>query len=118
MAFTLAPGTQQLFNLEIALGIPEGTYGQLHIRSSLAKNHGLTLLAGVIDADYCGLICMILRNLGTTPFTFTPGDNPVAQIVLNKIAMPPVQEVQNLDTTTRCSRGLLLLVTVSKGFKG
>jgi hypothetical protein len=51
-AFMLTPGTQQLLNLELALGIPEGTYGQLHIRSSLAKNHGLILLAGVIDTDY------------------------------------------------------------------
>jgi dUTP pyrophosphatase len=50
-AFTLTPGTQQLLNLELALGIPEGTYGQLHIQSSLAKK-GLTVLAGVIDADY------------------------------------------------------------------
>jgi hypothetical protein len=55
----------------------------------------------VIDADYQGPICMILQNLGTNPFVFTPGDNPVAQIVLNKIATPLVQETQNLDTTHR-----------------
>src|SRR5215203_2057794 len=89
-AFTLAPGTQQLLNIEISLAIPEGSYGQLHIRSSLAKK-GLTVLAGVIDADYRGPICILLRNLGTEPFTFTPGDNLVAQIVLNRISTPPVQ---------------------------
>ena len=99
-AFTLAPGEQQLLNLELALGIPEETYGQLHIRSSLAKK-GLTVLAGVIDADYHGPIGIILRNLGTTPFVFTPGDNPVAQLVLNKIATPPVQEVTDLEDTSR-----------------
>ena len=98
--FTLAPGTQQLLNLELALGIPEGTYGQLHIRSSLAKKHGLTLLAGVIDADYRGPICIILRNLGTEPFTFTPGDNPVAQIILNKIATPWSKKYKTLTSPT------------------
>src|SRR5215203_3786145 len=99
-AFTLAPGEQQLLNLELALGIPEGTYGQLHIRSSLAKKKGLTVLAGVIDADYRGPINIILHNLGNEPFTFVPGDNPVAQIVLNQIATPPVQEVPDLEDTT------------------
>src|SRR4051812_36268424 len=32
---------------------------------------------------------------------FTPGDNPVAQIVLNKIMTPEVQEVEILKTTQR-----------------
>jgi hypothetical protein len=57
-AFTLAPGTQQLLNIELSLAIPEGHYGQLHIRSSLAKK-GLTVLAGVIDADYRGPLGII-----------------------------------------------------------
>ena len=99
-AFTLAPGERQLLNLNLALGIPEGTYGQLHIRSSLAKK-GLTVLAGVIDADYRGPIGVILQNLGTDPFSFKPGDNPVAQIVLNRISTPPIQEVLTLDSTNR-----------------
>ena len=100
-AFTLAPGEWQLLNLDLALGIPEGTYGQLHIRSSLAKKKGLTILAGVIDADYRGPIGVILQNLGTEPFTFTPGDSPVAQIVLNQISTPPIQEVGDLEETDR-----------------
>src|SRR5690349_23142364 len=99
-AFTLAPGTQQLLNIELSLAIPEGSYGQLHIRSSLAKK-GLTILAGVIDADYRGPVGILIRNLGTDPFTFTPGDPPVAQIVLNRIITPQVQEVQELNTTKR-----------------
>jgi deoxyuridine 5'-triphosphate nucleotidohydrolase len=99
-AFTLAPGTQQLLNLELSLAIPEGSYGQLHIRSSLAKQ-GLTVLAGVIDADYRGLVGIIIQNLGTEPFTFAPGDPPVAQIVLNQIITPLVQEVGDLDHTAR-----------------
>ena len=82
------------------MAIPEGSYGQLHIRSSLAKK-GLTVLAGVIDADYRGPICILIRNLGTDTLTFTPGDDPVAQIVLNQIITPLVQEVPELDVTTR-----------------
>jgi len=53
----------------------------------------------VIDADYRGPVGILIRNLGTDPFTFTPGDPPVAQIVLNRIITPQVQEVQELNTT-------------------
>jgi hypothetical protein len=55
----LAPGEQQLINTGIAIAIPEGYYGQLSPRSSLAKK-GITVEGGVIDSDYQGPIKVIL----------------------------------------------------------
>src|SRR5436309_15946642 len=49
--FQLQPGEQQLIDTGIAIAIPEGYYGQLHSRSSLARK-GITVEGGVIDADY------------------------------------------------------------------
>ena len=98
--FTLQPGEQRLINTGIAMAIPEGYYGQLHPRSSAAKIE-LSVEGGVIDSDYRGPIKIILRNQGNTPYTFKTGDPPVAQMVLLKITTPPVQEVQNLENTTR-----------------
>src|SRR4051812_34820541 len=98
--FTLAPGEQHLINTSIGMVIPEGYYRQLHPRSSTAKIE-LSVEGGVIDSDYRGPIKIILRNQGKTPYTFISGDPPVAQIVLLKIATPPVQEVRTLEDTER-----------------
>ena len=98
--FLLKPGEQQLINTGLALAIPEGYYGQLAPRSSMAKI-GLSVEGGIIDADYRGPIKIILRNHGIKPFKFEKGDLPIVQIVLIKITTPTVQEVQDLEETQR-----------------
>ena len=98
--FTLQPGEQRLINTGIAMEIPEGFYGQLYPRSSIAKIQ-LSVEGGVIDSDYRGPIKIMLRNQGEAPFTFKHDDPPIAQIVLVKITMPPIQEVQTLEDTQR-----------------
>jgi dUTP pyrophosphatase len=40
----------------IAVELPEGTYGQIYMRSGLALKQHLTVTAGVIDRDYTGPI--------------------------------------------------------------
>ena len=90
----LAPGEQRLITTGLALVVPEGHYGQLHPRSSLAKK-GIVVEAGVIDADYRGPIQILLHNQSTEPFTFNPADNPLAQIVLVKISTPQSKRSQN-----------------------
>ena len=82
------------------MAIPEGYYGQLHPRSSTAQIE-VSVEGGVIDSDYQGPIKIILRNQGTTSYTFKAGNPPVAQIILLKITTPPVQEVKTLEETSR-----------------
>jgi dUTPase len=40
-----------MIDTSLAMAIPAGYYGQLQLRSSIAKQ-GLTIKGGVIDADY------------------------------------------------------------------
>ena len=101
--FTLQPGEQRLINTGIAMAIPEGYSGQLHPRSSSAKIE-LSVEGGVIDSDYRGPIKIILQNQGKEKYTFKSSDPSVAQIVLLKITMPLIQEVQHLEETT-CTGG-------------
>ena len=101
--FQLQPGEQQLIDTGIAIAIPEGYYGQLHSRSSLARK-GITVEGGVIDADYRGPIKIILRNQGSEPFSFSKGDHPIAQIIIIKITTPPIQITPELDKTN-CQEG-------------
>src|SRR4051812_29417071 len=82
------------------MAIPQGYYGQLHPRSSLAKK-GLSVEGGVIDLDYRGPIKIILRNQGDKPYSFKCGDLPITQIILVKITTPTIQEVDSLLETTR-----------------
>lgn len=60
--------------------IPRGYVGILKIRSSLGLQ-GLNVTAGVIDADYRGVIHVVVQNLRDTPFAIEKQER-FAQILL------------------------------------
>ncbi len=49
--------------------------------------------AGVIDADYRGNVGVVLFNHGAADYSVARGDR-VAQLLLERIVTPPVEEVQ------------------------
>lgn len=57
----LAPHAQTMFDLEFALEIPPGWYGQVLGRSSVFQR-GISVHPGVIDADYRGSVRLLIRN--------------------------------------------------------
>lgn len=61
-------------------------------RSGLAWKHFIDTGAGVIDADYRGNVGVILFNHAEQDFAVKRGDR-VAQLVLERIATPDVEEV-------------------------
>ncbi|KAI3618413.1 hypothetical protein CBS9595_002776 [Malassezia furfur] len=67
----------------ISVAIPEGHYGRVAPRSGL----------GVVDADYRGLLGVVLFNFGDEDFQFHAGDR-IAQLVLEKISTPDIEEVE------------------------
>ena len=86
------------------MACPEGTYGRVAPRSGLALKHSIDVGAGVIDADYRGEVGVILFNFGTKDFEIKEGDR-IAQLVLEKIELSEVLEVQELDETVRGEGG-------------
>ncbi|KAH6638472.1 dUTPase-like protein, partial [Boeremia exigua] len=89
---------------DISVSVPVGTYGRIAPRSGLAAKHGIDTLAGVIDADYRGPVGVILANLSDVDFEVKVGDR-VAQLIVEKIAMPEVVVVSKLDESVRGAGG-------------
>ena len=73
-------------------------------RSGLAVKHGIDVGAGVVDYDYRGPLGVVLFNFGQEPFEVKAGDR-IAQLVLERIVTPAVEEVEELDSTERGAGG-------------
>jgi dUTP pyrophosphatase len=80
------------------------TYGRIAPRSGLASAHGISVLAGVIDADYRGEIGVMLHNTGEFPVTISHGQR-IAQLILEVCLNLPIVEVDSLDETARGAHG-------------
>ena len=97
-------GTRALVATNIAMAIPEGYYGDIRPRSSLAVG-GIDIGAGVIDSDYRGNIKVLLINNSKSAFTVNPGDR-VAQLIVKQIFTDPIIEsIEPLSTTDRGTGG-------------
>jgi dUTP pyrophosphatase len=103
---TLAPGEIRLIPTGLSISIPKGYEAQIRPRSGLALKHGLGVVnsPGTIDADYRGEIGIIAINWGAVPVTIRRGDR-VAQIVVSRVCRATIEEVDELDPTTRGQGG-------------
>lgn len=103
----LPPGARLAVPTGIYVSIPEGHYGRVAPRSGLAFKHGIDVLAGVIDSDYTGEVKVILLNTGANPVTISNQER-IAQLIIEKISMPEVEEVLgkcDLGSTVRGDGG-------------
>jgi dUTP pyrophosphatase len=100
---SIPPHSRGLVNTGVRMAIPEGLYGQIVIRSSLAMR-GLRAEAGVIDSDYRGEIRIVLCNDTDETFPVNVGDR-LAQIILIHIVTPELEVVDTLDETIRKDGG-------------
>ncbi|MGB3302113.1 dUTP diphosphatase [Gordonia sp. (in: high G+C Gram-positive bacteria)] len=103
----LQPGRRQLVGTGIAIALPVGTVGLIHPRSGLAARAGLSIVntPGTIDAGYRGEIkvCLINHDL-EAPIVITRGDR-IAQLLVQRVELPSVIEVDELDDTERGAGG-------------
>ena len=95
---------KMLIDTQISIATPPGTYGRIAPRSGLAAKNMIATGAGVIDADYRGVVLVLLFNHSDEDFKVKQGDR-VAQLILEKIATPAVEQVENLNETTRGNQG-------------
>lgn len=101
---TIAANSRKLISTGIAIEIPQNHYGRIAPRSSLAVNYGIQVGAGVIDSDYRGEVKILLFNHGTDTFEIKQGDR-IAQLIVEKISMPVIQERIDLTETVRGQGG-------------
>ena len=77
---------------------------RIALRSGLALKKFIDVGAGVVNSDYHGEVGVVLFNHGDQEFEVKTGDR-IAQLILEKIDTPPVEEVQGLDRTVHGSGG-------------
>jgi len=100
----LSPGDWHAVSTQMAVAIPPGYYGRVAPRSGLAFKHAIDVLAGVCDSSFRGEIKAILINHGKEDYKIEIGDR-IAQLIIEKIATPPVEVVDDLDETDRGEGG-------------
>lgn len=88
----------------LKIAVAPGYYGRIAPRSGLAVKKFIDVGAGVIDADYRGEVGIVLFNFGAEDFKVETGDR-IAQLVLEKISMASVVEVESLEQTERGAGG-------------
>ena len=97
--YTVYPNNRMLIGTGIAMEIPHNYCGVIWDRSGLAVK-GITTLAGLIDSDYRGEICVLLYNILGSYFDIKKGDR-IAQIVILPAPQFEFNEVDSLTTTVR-----------------
>ena len=93
----ILPGQSALVPTGWNIAIPQGFEGQVRPRSGLALSHGITVLnsPGTIDADYRGVLSVLLINHGRHPFKVEHGMR-IAQLVIAPVYRAVVNEVEEL----------------------
>ena len=93
----------KLINTGLSITVPNETYGRVAPRSGLSLK-GICIGAGVIDSDYTGNIGVVMYNHGNSDFEVNIGDR-IAQLIIEKIATPLVEEVNEINQTQRGEKG-------------
>ena len=100
----IAPRQRITARTGLAVAIPPGFYGRVAPRSGLASKNGLDVLAGVIDSDYRGEICVVLYNTGDEPINL-PAGSKICQLIIEQIITPEAAWAADLDDTARGAGG-------------
>ncbi len=98
--FTLEPGERRTVKTGIALAIPTGYVGLIWDKSSVPHKWGVKTMGGVVDASYRGEVGVIMINLSHEAQTFEKGAK-ISQLLIQKVELPEVCEVTELDDTIR-----------------
>lgn len=103
---TMRAGGGFSFSTGISLQLEKGKVGIIKPRSKLAVQHGIDVMAGVIDSDYIGEIMVALVNHSSAPVTLKRGDK-VAQLLVIDVSLEEVELVEELKKTERGTKGIL-----------
>ena len=96
----ILPRDRAIVKTDIAIQLPFGTYGRISARSGLAAKNFIDIGGGVVDQGYRGPIGVILFNHNVEPIQVLQGQR-IAQLIVEKICMPKMVEVEELSETQR-----------------
>lgn len=91
------------FDTGVHIEIPKGFVGMLKSKSGLNVRFGI-VSEGVIDAGYTGSIVVKLYNHSGYDYRVKRGDK-ISQLVILPIITPELEEVKELEQTSRGSGG-------------
>ena len=100
----LQPGERAIVPTGVAMAVPEGHVALVWDKSGRAVKEGLTTMAGVIDSGYRGEVGIVMLNTSQEAVTIEKHQK-VAQILIQPVVSPQLQEVEDLDDTSRGEGG-------------
>ena len=89
-------GSIELASLDLEMAIPDGYYGRIVGRSSLALKCGLLFYSGTNDLDYGGVVWVILFNFSDVDYKIEKG-NRIVQLIIEGYYEPKFIEVLELS---------------------
>ncbi len=102
----LPPGERMIISTGISIALPPGYEAQIRPRSGLAVKEGLTLLnsPGTVDADYRGVIKLVVINHGRREAVLKRGER-LAQMVIARVERAELELVKDLPPSLRGEGG-------------
>ena len=102
----IAPGGAVLIGIGVRLAVPWPFQCEVRPRSGLASKHDIELSnsPGTIDPDFRGEAGVLLRNRGSDHFTIEKNMR-IAQLVFSEVAVPILEEADELPPTRRNAGG-------------
>ncbi len=98
------PGWIFKSNCDTFIGTAENEPSTKQTRSGISFKKSIDVAADIIDRDNRGNVGVLLVNSSNDAFDIKQGDR-IAQIVIEKISLPEVEEVSSLDETSRGAGG-------------
>ena len=95
---------QVLIHTDLILVPTPGHYIRIASKSGLALKYRLTIEGGVVDPDYRGNVGVLLRNNSDEAHILEHGE-AMAQVIMEKAAMPEVVEMKIAKDTQRGTGG-------------
>ena len=102
---TLLPKTVGTLSIDLRWAIPTGFYEKLFPRSGILKEHFVTIDAGVIDADFRGVVQVLILNHHPEKTFTVRTDDRIAQVVFMEKFNLNFHRVSDLHLLGRTKRG-------------
>ncbi len=99
----IQPNNRKLISTGLSICLPDCSYGRIAPRSGLSLK-ALDVGGGVIDADYRGIVKIILINNSNEKYVVNYGDK-IAQLIIEKIYMIEPIIVTEVNETARNDKG-------------